>query len=123
MCTPLDNGPPPTSSTTPATFEPLPPSQVVEDQIIGETQQIWHLYRREYSNFLSRDGEMQQFASIDAGFLAWDFVAKDEQGQAVASINRFVAGFPSDEDFADLAAPPVTLVDSHARSSRIPAPT
>lgn len=93
VCTPADTTSltPSTSSasSTPAAFsEPLPPSQVPEDKIIGETQQIWHLYRRQYEHFISREGEMQQFASTDAGFLSWDFLARDEQGKAVGSINR-----------------------------------
>lgn len=92
VCTPLDSGAPTTSSTSDSTSlipaEPIPPAQVQEDKIIGETQQIWHLYKRQYEHFVSREGEMVQFGKTDAGFLSWDFVVEDEKGKPVGSINR-----------------------------------
>ncbi|ORY88769.1 Scramblase-domain-containing protein [Leucosporidium creatinivorum] len=97
VCTPLDSGSPTTSSSSTSTSvvpaEPLPPAQVQEDKVIGETQQIWHLYKRQYEHFVSREGEMVQFGKTDAGFLSWDFVVEDEHGKPVGSINRNFAGF------------------------------
>lgn len=86
VCTPT----PSSYAAVPAVAGELPqaPISVVEDQVIGETHQIWHLYRRQYEHFLNREGEMLQFGSTDAGFLAWDFVVRDEKGEVVGSINR-----------------------------------
>lgn len=77
------------------------------EEIIGEAQQEWHLYRRRYNQFVRSaysssnsapprntegsvpsDDEMEQFGKIDAGLLAWDFVVEDETGRKIASINR-----------------------------------
>lgn len=85
------------------------------EQIIGEAQQEWHLYRRRYNQFVrgayahapastpARSSEtavvespgdvpsaddMEQFGAVDAGLLAWDFVVQDEAGRKIASINR-----------------------------------
>jgi hypothetical protein len=63
------------------------------ETVIGEAQQEWHLYRRKYNHFVSRDGEMVQFASTDSGLLAWDFYVRDEEGNIIGSINRNFAGF------------------------------
>ncbi|PRQ73119.1 Scramblase-domain containing protein [Rhodotorula toruloides] len=71
------------------------PEQEYQDdgEIIGETQQEWHIYRRRYNHFIKRGDEMVQFAKTDAGFLAWDFSVRDEEGKVVGSINRNFAGF------------------------------
>lgn len=68
------------------------PEQEYQDdgEIIGETQQEWHIYRRRYNHFIKRGDEMVQFAKTDAGFLAWDFSVRDEEGKVVGSINRCV---------------------------------
>lgn len=76
------------------------------EEVIGEAQQEWHLYRRRYNQFVRSaysselgqaqnnegtvpsDDEMQQFGKVDAGLLAWDFVVENETGQKIASINR-----------------------------------
>lgn len=57
-------------------------------EIIGETQQEWHWYRRRYNHFVRRGDEMVQFARTDSGFLAWDFFVRDESNQVIGSINR-----------------------------------
>ena len=62
------------------------------DDVIGETQQRWHVYRRKYEHFISRDGDMTQFAETNMGLLAWDFNITDAHGQTLASINRNFAG-------------------------------
>lgn len=61
--------------------------------MIGEAAQEWHIYRRKMNFFVKRDGGMEQFGYTDAGFLAWDFPVKREDGQQVASINRNFSGF------------------------------
>ncbi|KAK4050140.1 hypothetical protein OIV83_003711 [Microbotryomycetes sp. JL201] len=66
------------------------------DKVIGEAQQEWHLYRRKYNQFVSRqanDGpEMVQFGVVDEGFLAWDFTCRNETGEPIASISRNFSG-------------------------------
>lgn len=59
-----------------------------DGQVIGETQQEWHLYRRRYNHFIQRGDEMVQFARTDSGFLSWDFFVRDEADQVIGSINR-----------------------------------
>lgn len=63
-----------------------------DDVVIGEVQQEWHLYRRRYNHFVSRNDEMVQFASTDAGLLAWNFYVTDANGATVASVNRNFSG-------------------------------
>jgi hypothetical protein len=47
------------------------------DEIIGEAQQEWHLWRRRYNLFLRRDDAFQQFARIDTRFLGkWPLSGK-----------------------------------------------
>lgn len=55
---------------------------------IGEVQQSFHVYKRRYQFYLSREGEMSQFGDTDEGFLAWDFRVKGEKGETISSINR-----------------------------------
>lgn len=71
---------------------PLASDPEADDNVIGEAQQVWHLYRRQYNQFVKRgeEGEMVQFGSTDSGFLAWDFFVKNEAGDTIGSINRFV---------------------------------
>ncbi|KAJ3266870.1 hypothetical protein HDU77_009330 [Chytriomyces hyalinus] len=60
------------------------------DTIIGEVKQVWHPLRRKYDLFLKN----KQFAIIEAGFLAWDFVIEGEHpGEVLAAVNRNFAGF------------------------------
>ncbi|BGO90336.1 hypothetical protein NBRC10512_005579 [Rhodotorula toruloides] len=87
----------PGTSSSPAStaLTTRPNEQEYQDdgEIIGETQQEWHIYRRRYNHFVQRGDEMVQFAKTDAGFLAWDFSVRDEEGKVVGSINRNFAGF------------------------------
>jgi len=60
-----------------------------DGELLGEVQMRWHLYRRRYDLYVDK----KQFASIDGGFLAWDFNMNDENGQRIASINKDFTGF------------------------------
>lgn len=74
-------------------FISIPASQDApspDDAQIGEVQQEWHVYRRRYNHFVSREGEMEQFGTTDAGLLAWDFPITNEKGEPIGSINRCV---------------------------------
>lgn len=44
--------------------------------VVGEVHQRWHLWRRKYDLYLGK----RQFAAIDGGLLAWEFVLRDENG-------------------------------------------
>lgn len=44
--------------------------------MIGEVRQRWHLWQRNYELFAGK----RQFAAINGGLLAWEFVLKDEEG-------------------------------------------
>ncbi|PLW19496.1 hypothetical protein PCANC_04483 [Puccinia coronata f. sp. avenae] len=74
---------------------------------IGESQQEFHLWRRRYNLFINRshhpdanpkekeeeeEEQYEQFARIDAGFLAWDFHALDREGQVSASVSKNLTG-------------------------------
>ncbi|CAJ0626702.1 10837_t:CDS:2, partial [Entrophospora sp. SA101] len=60
-----------------------------DNELIGEVQQQWHLWRRIYNLFVNK----RQFARIDAGFWAWDFNLEDESGGLLGSVNRNFSGF------------------------------
>ncbi|KAJ1020320.1 hypothetical protein NDA18_005916 [Ustilago nuda] len=69
-------------------------------ELIGKVQQRWHLYKRRYELFLSRQGEeegemerMEQFAQIDAGLLGWTFLMQDAESKLVGAIDRNFRGF------------------------------
>ncbi|ORZ35255.1 phospholipid scramblase 1 [Catenaria anguillulae PL171] len=55
---------------------------------IGAVEQEWHLWRRRYNLFNARE----QFARIDAPFLAWEFAMCDEQGVPVGIVDRNFTG-------------------------------
>ncbi|GEQ68154.1 hypothetical protein JCM33374_g1821 [Metschnikowia sp. JCM 33374] len=60
-------------------------------EVIGESVQSWHLWRRRYNLFKLDDettDEYNQFGSIDAPFLAFDFPVRNEQGDVIASVDR-----------------------------------
>ncbi|KAI8056254.1 Scramblase [Syncephalis plumigaleata] len=61
-----------------------------QDNLIGQVIQQWHLWRRRYELFI-RDHD--QFAQVDAGFLAWRFELMDEQGKIMACVDRRFGGF------------------------------
>ncbi|KDD71856.1 scramblase, partial [Helicosporidium sp. ATCC 50920] len=56
---------------------------------IGEVQQRWHLWRRNYDLYIGH----RQFAAIEGGFLAWEFALKDDRGGMLALIDRNFQGF------------------------------
>lgn len=60
-----------------------------EGNQIGEIQQRWHPWRRRYDLFIGK----HQFAAIDGGLLAWEFVLKDAKGGTLALIDRNFSGF------------------------------
>ena len=55
---------------------------------IGEVHMKWHLWRRRYSLYQDK----RQFALIDAPWLSWEFTCEDEQGRAVAAVDKNFAG-------------------------------
>lgn len=60
-------------------------------EIIGESVQSWHLWRRRYNLFKLEDeqtDDYDQFGIIDAPFLAFDFPVRNEQGDVIASVDR-----------------------------------
>lgn len=72
-------------------------------ETFGVVQQRWHLWRRKYDLYLKEssllsgknvgeDEVFNQFAAIDAGFLAWNFPIADEI-QEIASVERNFRGF------------------------------
>ncbi|KAJ2669687.1 hypothetical protein IWW42_004455 [Coemansia sp. RSA 1085] len=61
-------------------------------QIIGESHQEWHIWRRCYNLFASQGSDMSQFARVDMPFLSWEFPMADEQGQTVAGVYRDFSG-------------------------------
>lgn len=68
-------------------------------QLIGESQQRWHMWRRKYELFESRsegpstEPTLSQFAKIDAPVLSWDFELSNKNGQLLGTINRNFRGF------------------------------
>ena len=82
---------------------PAESGREADEVSIGEAQSEWHIYRRKYHQFVAREGEMQQFGTVDSGLLAWDFTIRDESGQAMGSINRNFSGFAR-ELFTDTGA-------------------
>jgi hypothetical protein len=57
---------------------------MAQGNVIGEVRQRWHPWRRLYDLFLGK----RQFATIQGGFLAWDFELKDAAGGTLALIDR-----------------------------------
>ncbi|CAD1809399.1 Scramblase family protein [Candida parapsilosis] len=60
-------------------------------EIVGESVQRWHLWRRKYNLFKLEDektDDYEQFGDIDAPFLSFDFPIKNEHGKVIASIDR-----------------------------------
>ncbi|KAL4856200.1 putative AAA domain-containing protein [Chlorella vulgaris] len=57
--------------------------------VVGEVQQRWHLWRRNYDLYIER----RQFAAVQGGLLAWDFELKDDSGGTLALIDRNFSGF------------------------------
>lgn len=60
-------------------------------EVVGESVQSWHLWRRRYNLFKLDDettDEYNQFGLIDAPFLAFDFPVRNEEGDVIASVDR-----------------------------------
>lgn len=71
-------------------------------QLIGESRQRWHLWRRKYELFEAQNQNPQdsriepvlsQFGQIDAPVLSWDFEVSNKRDQLLGSINRNFRGF------------------------------
>lgn len=60
-----------------------------DGDVVGEVHQRWHLWRRKYALYIDR----AQFAAIDGGLLAWEFVMRDADGGVLALIDRNFQGF------------------------------
>ena len=84
-----------------------------DDQRIGEVQQEWHLLKRCYNLFVGRD----QYARIEAPFLAWDFVLRDGHGSPLALIDRNFSGFGK-ELFTDAGRYAIHFGDTPEASAR-----
>ncbi|KAK9369681.1 Scramblase-domain-containing protein [Lipomyces kononenkoae] len=80
----------------------LPPNENGVEVLVGESHQRWHLWRRQYNLFL-RDGEesFNQFAIIDAPFLAYRFDLLDEQKRLMGVVQRQWMGIGT-EVFTDV---------------------
>ncbi|TPX32591.1 hypothetical protein SmJEL517_g04268 [Synchytrium microbalum] len=70
-----------------------------QDNVIGEVQQVWHLWRRKYNVFVGA----RQFGIIDAGFWSWDFFVQDRDNTFFGAIQRQFGGFAR-EIFTDTGA-------------------
>mmetsp|Transcript_5455 Transcript_5455/g.13230 ORF Transcript_5455/g.13230 Transcript_5455/m.13230 type:complete len:459 (+) Transcript_5455:3-1379(+) len=55
---------------------------------VGEVHMSWHLWRRRYTLYQ----DQKQFGAIDAPLLSWEFTLEDEQGRAVAAVDKNFAG-------------------------------
>ncbi|KAJ3037323.1 hypothetical protein HK097_003549, partial [Rhizophlyctis rosea] len=83
-----------------------------KDNLIGEVQQVWHLWRRKYDLFLKK----RQFSFIDGGFWAWDFHVMDEQNNLIAAINRNFVGFAR-EIFTDTGTYAIHMDDANTMNN------
>lgn len=60
-------------------------------EIIGESIQSWHLWRRRYNLFKLEDDHTdayEQFGAVDAPFLSFDFPVTNGEGDVIASVDR-----------------------------------
>ncbi|KAI5958516.1 uncharacterized protein KGF55_005776 [Candida pseudojiufengensis] len=60
-------------------------------EIVGESVQKWHLFRRKYNLFKLEDektDDYEQFGDIDAPFLSFDFPIINADNKIIASIDR-----------------------------------
>lgn len=65
-------------------------NQIIHE-VIGESVQSWHLWRRRYNLFKLDDDvtdEYNQFGDIDAPFLSFDFPVKNLDGEVIGSVDR-----------------------------------
>ena len=57
-------------------------------EVVGESVQSWHLWRRKYNLFKLEDettDEYEQFGAVDAPFLSFDFPVKNAAGEVVVT--------------------------------------
>lgn len=90
-------------------------------QLVGEVQQIWHPWRRKYELFVHRNGEMVQFANIDGGLWAWEFVMTDESSRPLGAISRNFRGLGR-ELFTDTGQYVLTFDPTNSPDLRLEAP-
>lgn len=64
-----------------------------EEDILAESQQRFHIWRRQYEVFTSTEESSVQFGKIDSALLSWEFAVKGYDGQPVANISRNFNGF------------------------------
>lgn len=59
-------------------------------EIIGESVQSWHLWRRRYNLFKLDDepDHYNQFGEIDSPFLSFDFPIRNHNGDVIGSVDR-----------------------------------
>jgi len=78
-------------------------------ETFAEAQQRWHPWRRRYDLYMRKEGnvhsiseeaattsvgpEFVQFARVDAGLWAWNFVLEDSRRQEIASVTRGFRGW------------------------------
>lgn len=89
-------------------YEYTPDGEPVLDTF-AEVQQRWHFYRRRYDLFIREKAtpiislaterqpepdlaHFNQFAQVDGGFLAWNFILQGARGEEIASIDRKFRG-------------------------------
>ncbi|KAG0152617.1 hypothetical protein CROQUDRAFT_667415 [Cronartium quercuum f. sp. fusiforme G11] len=64
-----------------------------QENIIGECQQEWNLFKRKYSLFIKNKDEFEQFGKIDEKFLSWEFFIKDYNDLILGKIDKIFKGF------------------------------
>ncbi|PWN90494.1 Scramblase, partial [Acaromyces ingoldii] len=74
-----------TSKTSVSLVDP----ETGSETLVGEVRQRLTVYRRKYDLFT----ESVQFASIDGGLWAWDFVMVDTDGEPLGAVSRNFRGF------------------------------
>ena len=66
-----------------------------ESDVVAESKQVWHLWRRKYDLFASDamdEGYLDKFAECDAPLLSWEFYNKDNNGLINCGVDRNWAG-------------------------------
>lgn len=67
------------------------PNGFLMHEVLGESVQSWHLWRRRYNLFKFEDDateEYEQFGEIDSGFLAFEFPVRNRSGDVIGSVDR-----------------------------------
>lgn len=66
-----------------------------ESQVVAESKQVWHLWRRKYDLFAKDtddEGYLDKFAECDAPILSWEFYNMDENRLLTCGVDRNWAG-------------------------------